>query len=56
MRYNICGIASKLRLQFKIFLLIGVLLGCSVATWAAAPEVFLYYDEDYGFNADGWGD
>ena len=22
----------------------------------AAPEVFLYYDEDYGFNPDGWGD
>ena len=56
MRYNICGIASKPRLQFKIFLLIGMLLGCSVATWAAAPEVFLYYDENYGFNPDGWGD
>ena len=26
-----------------------------MTTWAAS-EVFLYYDEDYGFNADGWGD
>ena len=43
MRYNICGIARKFRLQFKIFLLIGILLGCAVAT-SAAPEVFLYYD------------
>ena len=56
MTYNICGIVCKLRLQFKIFLLIGMFLGCSVATWAAAPEVFLYFDENYGFNADGWGD
>ena len=56
MKYNICGIASKLRLQFKIFLLIGILLGVSVAAWAEAPEVFLYYDENYGFNPDGWGD
>ena len=56
MTYNICGIARKLRLQFKIFLLIGMLLGCAVATWAEAPEVFLYYDENYGFNPDGWGD
>lgn len=37
MRYNICGIARKFRLQFKIFLLIGILLVCAVATWAAAP-------------------
>ena len=50
MRYNICGITRKFRLQFKIFLLIGILLGCSVVTWAEAPEVFLYYDENYGFN------
>ena len=56
MTYNICGIARKLRLQFKVFLLIGMLLGCAVATWAEAPEVFLYYDENYGFNPDGWGD
>ncbi len=56
MLYNICGIACKLRLQFKIFLLIGILLVSSVGTWAASPEVFLYYDENYGFNADGWGD
>ena len=56
MGYNICGITRKFRLQFKIFLLIGILLGCSVVTWAEAPEVFLYYDENYGFNPDGWGD
>lgn len=33
-----------------------MLLWCAVGTWAAAPEVFLYYDENYGFNPDGWGD
>ena len=27
MRYNICGITSKPRLQFKIFLLIGLEIG-----------------------------
>ena len=43
MRYNICGPTRKFRLQFKIFLLIGILLRYSVVTWAEAPEVFLYY-------------
>ena len=55
MTYNICDIIRKFRLQFKISALVGILLYCSVTTWAAS-EVFLYYDEDYGFNADGWGD
>ena len=55
MTYNICDITRKFRLQFKISALVGILLYCSVTTWAAS-EVFLYYDEDYGFNADGWGD
>ena len=55
MTYNICDITRKFRLQFKISVLVGILLYCSVTTWAAS-EVFLYYDEDYGFNADGWGD
>ena len=55
MRRSIYNSLCKLSLQLKIFLLIGVLLGTSTATWAA-PEVFLYYDENYGFNPDGWGD
>ena len=55
MTYNICDITRKFCLQFKISALVGILLYCSVTTWAAS-EVFLYYDEDYGFNADGWGD
>ena len=55
MTYNICDIIRKFRLQFKISALVGILLYCSVTTWAAS-EVFLYFDEDYGFNADGWGD
>ena len=55
MTYNICDITRKFRLQFNISALVGILLYCSVTTWAAS-EVFLYYDEDYGFNADGWGD
>ena len=55
MRRSIYSSICKLSLQVKIFLLIGVLLGTSTATWAAS-EVFLYYDEDYGFNPDGWGD
>ena len=55
MTYNICDITRKFRLQFKISALVGILLYCAVTTWAAS-EVFLYYDEDYGFNADGWGD
>ena len=55
MRRSIYSEVCKSSLQFKIFLLIGILLGCTVTTWAA-PEVFLYYDEDYGFNPDGWGD
>ena len=55
MTYNICDITRKFRLQFKISALVGILLYCSVTTWAAS-EVFLYFDEDYGFNADGWGD
>ena len=55
MMYNICDITRKFRLQFKISALIGILLYCSMTTWAAS-EVFLYFDENYGFNADGWGD
>ena len=55
MKRSIYSSLCKLSLQFKIFLLIGIFLGASTATWAA-PEVFLYYDENYGFNPDGWGD
>ena len=55
MRCNVYGSVCRVSLQCKIFLLVGILLGGSVTTWAA-PEVFLYYDEDYGFNPDGWGD
>ena len=55
MTRNIYSATCKFHLQIKIFLLIGILLGCSVATWAETPEVFLYYDENYGFNPDGWG-
>ena len=55
MRRSIYSSLCKLSLQLKIFLLIGILLGTSAAAWAA-PEVFLYYDENYGFNPDGWGD
>ena len=55
MRCNVYDHIGKVSLQFKLFLLIGILLGASLAI-EAAPEVFLYYDEDYGFNPDGWGD
>jgi hypothetical protein len=27
-----------------------------VIVWGAKGEVFLYYDESYGYNPDGWGD
>ncbi len=40
---------SALSLILSLFLLITLTAG-------AAPKVFLYYDEDYGFNPDGWGD